>query len=70
MVAFESLLHNSQKLIKIELKHYLEGEEAFIVRKPLRKTFKTRKPLVYHIDNILQINLTDINKYKAYNDGF
>lgn len=52
-----------------ELKNYLEGEDAFTLHKPVRKKFPTRKTIAPYLDSVWQLDLTEMVKYKAYNDG-
>ena len=53
---------------KKELKQYLEGEDAFTLHKPVRKKFPTRKTVAPSLDNVWQLDLTEMVKYSVYND--
>src|SRR5678815_4267943 len=58
------------QISKKELKKYLEGEDAFTLHKPIRKKFPTRKTIAPHLDSVWQLDLTDMIKYKSYNEGY
>ena len=58
------------QISKKELKKYLEGEDAFTLHKPIRKKFPTRKTIATHLDSVWQLDLTDMIKYKSYNEGY
>src|SRR5678816_4421745 len=50
---------------KKELKEYLEGEDAFTLHKPVRRKFPTRTTIAHHLDNVWQLDLTEMIKYSS-----
>ena len=58
-------------IIKIEdIKKYLRKQDCYTLYKPKRHKFLRNKTIAYGVDNIWQSDISDMQKYAEYNDGF
>lgn len=70
----EKLFREARKQIK-ELKLYdvekwLRAQPTYTLHKPVRLNFKTRRVIVYNIDEQWQMDLVDLSKLSRYNSGY
>jgi transposase InsO family protein len=63
-------LSRKSKLPQSKIKEFLEQQNAYILHKPIKKKFKTRKVYVHGIDNQWQADLVEMQEFSKENEGF
>lgn len=67
----DKLFHAARgKISRKKLKNWLEGVDAYTLHKPVRRKFKTRRVIVYSIDQQWQADLMDLKNLSKFNQGF
>jgi len=59
-----------QNITLADVERWIQQQLAYTLHKPVKKRYKTRSVLVYHMDEQWQADLVDLSKLAKYNHGY
>ena len=67
---FKEVKKVDKTISRSEVNQWLQSQLTYTLHKPVKLNFKTRRFVVFDIDEQWQMDLVDLSKFSRYNAGF